>query len=207
MRPAFVTGAVSVAGFAALGITYMLRPSVRHFPPQTSATAATPAGAKRDLRGFWPGMTTAEADDAIKYNGLNCHEKTGYTACASADGEIDLTYARELHPPVVQQVDLYMESGLDSKTMVARITDQYGVAPRKPASGHKDDSNVPLLSAIGLRLSVAAWDLPEGTVLQLSGAQSYELQLSSPPLAQRNDIAFRTRLDAEKARLNPAPKF
>lgn len=188
-------------------ITYALRAKGPQSPPQTPASAATPVGPKRDLRGFWPGMTAGEAAEAITYNSLRCQEKSDYTACASVDGEIDLTYARELRPSVIQQVDLYMESGLDANAMVARISEQYGVGPRKTTPGHKDDSNVPLLSAIGLRLLVSTWDLLEGLILQLSGAQSYRLQLYSPFIAQQNDIALRARLDAERARLNPAPKF
>jgi len=183
----------------------------------TGICTTAQAEAKKDLRGFYPGMPSTAFDEQFKV--ANC----GLTDCNVEGGSLRFIFTKNVTPPVLKEVSFKFESGTPPEEMIALTSTQFNVPPQKSdqkadiayAKGHVE--YVALFGKYTLVVGgrIAGWSLGNGLRLQLdlSGPGSvykYTLFLTSQKVIDADKQAEQRVKDADRAKLravNPAPKF
>ncbi len=174
------------------------------------AAGLTEAQTKRDIRGFYPGMTRAQLEQRAKelrgkegwwsilFAFPPCHGGL-YTYSCTMDGDkIDLTFTND--GSLVEKVVLRFKSGTEPADS-AMISKQYGLQPQE-SSGLNVLGLTRVLNSI-VTSSLASWALSDDLILELKGINDYELSLRSQKLLHLDLEQY----EAERRNVNPAPKF
>src|SRR5438132_6632073 len=86
---------------------------------------AAEADTKKDLRGFYPGMSKADFDQQFKKAGC------GGSACKVDDGSLGFVFTKNLNPPALKEVIFKFKSGTPPQEMIAQISKQFNARPVK----------------------------------------------------------------------------
>jgi hypothetical protein len=91
----------------------------------TGIYTAAQAEAKKDLRGFYPGMPKAAFDEQFEV--ANC----GLTDCKVEGGALRFIFTKNITPSVLKQLSFTFESGAPPEEMIALTSTQFNVPPQK----------------------------------------------------------------------------
>ena len=184
-------------------------------------------GAKRDLKGFYPGITETEFKE--KYNSTCA---TGNEdKCFLKNGTIEFKFTTKLNPPLLKELHLVFLSGATPQQMIATTTEQFNAAPIKADWSREIASAIegrydcmPNLFSSGCHTvrvvggTVARWRFDNGLDLVLDlnrpsvGSQpnEYILVLADRQIDKMEALANRRETDELQAKaraVNPNPKF
>jgi len=188
-----------------------------------SLSVASNAAAKRELRGFFPGMSKEEVTEKGKAAGCSYAPSAG---CKVDDGELNFNFTKTLSPPLVREVVFRFKSGTQPAEMISQISSQFGVRPVK--SNQQQD----IIRAMGCKICyaidrsgkvggvLARWQLGNGLSLQLDlrdytgvgriEIADYALFLTSQKVEAADKQAEQQARDVDAAKfrkVNPVPKF
>jgi hypothetical protein len=197
--------------------------------PTPGAGGAQSKAVKRDILGFFPGMSKEEFDarEAQCLQGDGCGFATG--SQSSQWGGVRRTLTEKLDRNLVKEVEFRFSSGTPPQEMIASISDQYGTNPVKPnwsaeirsaTIGHECPGRLPQtlsdLACVGGL--IAEWRLDESLhlILKLNKPAAggrpneYYLILSSRALAALEEQPEKDRRREQDNRLraiNPQQRF
>jgi hypothetical protein len=196
--------------------------------PNGSQTTPCRAQKKRDIRGFCPGMSILDVNAQLLAQGCALDKDGGFRPprCKVEEGELGFLFSEHLSPPVLFQVTYRFESGIHGEKMVERISKEFGARPLSSSAEIKDaifhaaiPRKVPgvfwgTYDVTGGR--VTDWDLGQGFRLMLdldagllaqATTVSYELTLSNEKVRGADHAASAAKREAQRAKINPNPKF
>jgi hypothetical protein len=170
--------------------------------------AASAAETKKDIRGFYPGMTKVQFERKVK-------DVCSATPCTTSDGgTLNFVFTEYLNPPILKQVEFIFVSNTMPADLISSISTQFKArAATYPAKG-TEGILVATSRADGLGAVIAKWDLGKGLLLDLEikghEGKNFRMSLLDRKI-ETADTQAKRNADEERAAkfraANPPPKF
>jgi hypothetical protein len=186
-------------------------------------------GPKKDLRGFFPGMSEAEFRE--KFETAPCSWAKNEEKCKIEDGALAFGFTDKLQNRFLKLIELKFQSGVAPMKMISKVSEQFGANPIKSdwrrEIAHATEARYECLpnmfssgchDVVVVGGLIGAWELGDGLTLRLtlnspaagSRPNEYILGLTDTRIAKIEELAERRAREAENAQakgVNPKPKF